>query len=101
MALYSWQQSPRSALERTREQDRAAGGREARIVRGTDGMARASIFLFAPSRDGSTAAAMFRYKYETRTFNRYCGRLKTGSRERMLKQAWQQARDRKLLVHRS
>jgi len=89
--------SPASREERAAEQDRAAGGREKRIVYtgGPKGRSVASVAL-RPFKDGGLSASI-RYKSEKKTHTTYIGRINASTREDALKKAWSLVREKHLL----
>jgi DNA mismatch endonuclease (patch repair protein) len=79
------------------EQDRAAGGRDARLVPTERGaVARASVELKRYT-DGGACWAYVRWYTGGKTFNRYVGRVHGTSRAEFLRKAWNLARMRGLL----
>lgn len=80
------------------EQDRAAGGRDARLV-AVDGSAvsRASIELKQYT-DNGACWAYLRWSAGGKTFNRYLGRVDGSSRVERLRQGWELARSRGILA---
>ncbi len=83
----------------SKEQDRAAGGRDLRLVAlATGSTARASIEL--KQRTNDTACwAYLRWSIGGRTQNRYVGRVHGHSRIERLRQGWELARARGLVVN--
>ena len=79
------------------EQDRAAGGREARLVSVDGGaVSRASIEL-KQYIDSGACWAYLRWSAGGKTLNRYLGRVDGSRRSERLKQGWELARSRRLL----
>jgi DNA mismatch endonuclease, patch repair protein len=81
----------------SREQDRAAGSREARLISvGDKTFARASIEL---KKYGSTDVhfAYLRWSIAGKTITRYLGRVQGASRLRCLRQGWMLARERRFI----
>lgn len=75
------------------EQDRAAGGREARLIEIDGGsVARASIELKQHSSENDTYWAYLRWSVGGRTATRYLGRTSGKSRIQCLSKAWELAR---------
>lgn len=88
--------SPPTRIERVAEQDAAAGGREARLVRMADGgTATASILLHRPQ--GRRIYAYLRYKHGGRNYRFYVGEATAPSRPEALRRAWRLVRERGLL----
>jgi DNA mismatch endonuclease (patch repair protein) len=95
-----WRSPGRSAAERAREQDRAAGGRDNRIVVLPNGRtATASVSL--KRLQGHTIWAYVRYYADGRTVARYIGPVTEQTRERALRAAWRTVLDRGLLPRES
>lgn len=81
----------------TSEQDRAAGGREARLIVNVDGRtARASIELKRFG-DAETYWAYLRWSVDGQTLTRYLGRTRGKSRFKCLQEAWDVARAKGLM----
>lgn len=76
------------------EQDRAAGGREARLVTANDGtVARASVEL-KNFGQGSFCWAYLRWSTGGKTVTRYLGKAQGRSRFKCLSEAWALAREK-------
>ena len=87
--------SPRSREEAVEEQDRAAGGKEARLIRLEDGVRRyASIELKLGHKQ---IYAYLRYSVGGKTVNRYVCHCDQRTRFDNLKHAWSVALERNLL----
>lgn len=79
------------------EQDRAAGGRDARLVAVDGGaVSRASIELKQYT-DNGACWAYLRWSAGGKTFNRYLGRVDGSTRVERLREGWDLARSRGLL----
>jgi DNA mismatch endonuclease (patch repair protein) len=93
----SWKPRPgRSRKETAAEQDRAAGGRECRLVPVASGSsATASIEL--KDLGGRRVYAYLRYSVRGRTVCVYVGEAAGSTRTERLTSAWEQARQRGLL----
>lgn len=79
------------------EQDRAAGGRDARLLAvGSAGVARASVELKRYKNTGARWAYL-RWSFGGRTFNRYLGRVTGTDRFECLQEGWRLARTRGLV----
>lgn len=88
--------SPRPRTEAVDEQDRAAGGRDARLVSLENGASRyASIEL---KRGHKQIYAYLRYSVGGKTVNRYVCHVGHPSRFENLRQAWSYALERNLLA---
>lgn len=80
------------------EQDRAAGGRNARRVSLlSGGTATASVSL-ARREDGGFTASL-RFKHGGRTFRHSIGQVNADTRDTALRLAWDIAKERNLLVN--
>lgn len=78
------------------EQDRAAGGREARLIKTEDGkISRASVELKYLGQSGSWWAYL-RWSSGGKTVNRYLGKTEGKSRSECLNEAWNLAREKGL-----
>lgn len=78
------------------EQDRAAGGREARLIITEDGtISRASVELKYLGQSGSWWAYL-RWSSGGKTVNRYLGKTEGKSRSECLSEAWSLAREKGL-----
>lgn len=81
------------------EQDRAAGGRDNRLVGLHDGRtATASVELKKPVK-GRRVWAYLRQTLDGRTVNRYIGEATARTRAAALRLAWQQAHNKSMLEH--
>lgn len=87
-----------STQERAAEQDRAAGGRDARAVplRG-GGFALASVELKLWSKSRRLYTYL-RHQEGGRTVSRYIGQVRATDRENALRDAWKEARAKGLLA---
>lgn len=90
-------QGRRSARDVALEQDRAAGGRDARLVVLPDGReVRASIELKRQPKRRRIYANL-RYSCDGRTTVKYVGEVTRGTREENLRQAWEIVRAREII----
>lgn len=85
----AWKPPPdMSPSERAREQDRAAGGNQAREITLPDGrVVHGSIELKLPEKSRRIYAYL-RFTVDGKTYNRYVGEVNAGSRDDNLAQAW-------------
>lgn len=85
-----------SSSERAREQDRAAGGNQAREITLPDGrVVHGSVELKLPVRSRRVYAYL-RFTVDGKTHNRYLGQVNADSRDGNLAQAWATVRRRQL-----
>lgn len=95
-----WKVPPGTRAEHTAEQDKAAGGRAARMVRLLNGRtATASIRLHRLPKSRRVYAYL-RYSVDGHTRTKYAGDATAGTREKSLKRAWSQAHDGGLMTER-
>ncbi len=90
--------SPSSPKERREEQDRAAGGREWRLVHLPDGStatASVRLILFKKAR---RLYAYLHYKAGGRNVTRYIGQATADDRAEALRIAWELAHERGMLT---
>jgi len=104
MSMLDGDKPRRSLADAKRDQDIAAGGREARSIKIANGkVARASIDLKrlgGRSELGNVYWAYLRYSFRSLTWTKYVGRVEDDTRMGRLRQAWALARKRGLLRHR-
>lgn len=85
--------SDHKVMRASDEQDRAAGGRDARLLRFVDGIARASVEL-KRFQGGLAYWAYLRWCVGGKTKNLYLGRVFGHSRAERLAEGWRLARER-------
>lgn len=88
-------QAPRSPEAEEREQDEAAGDREARVV--TRGAVRTKAKVRLSIKSGKVQAALF-YKAHGRDFRRPIGSIDAQDRKMALKTAWDMAKVKGMLT---
>lgn len=82
--------------ERSAEQDRAAGGRNSRLVRVGDAEWSTASVELKRLKKGRRVYGYLRYTRRGRTMNRYIGEVTAESRERALRRAWTLVREKGL-----
>jgi DNA mismatch endonuclease (patch repair protein) len=80
------------------EQDAAAGGRDARRVSFPDGGTATASVALGGKRDNGTQLASLRFKHGGKTYRRAIGSVPSHSREVALREAWDAAKQKNLLV---
>jgi DNA mismatch endonuclease, patch repair protein len=90
---------PRS--QRAAEQDKAAGGRAARIVRLLDGRTATGSIRLKHLPKSRRIYAYLRYSVDGQTRTKYAGDATADTREKALKQAWKQAQSGRLMTERA
>lgn len=89
--------SGRSIADARQEQDEAAGGASARLIRLPDGTVRTGSIELKPNRKGRRVYANLRFTSNGRTNCLYVGEVGEASRKANLRAAWQLAATRGLL----
>jgi DNA mismatch endonuclease (patch repair protein) len=79
-------------LENAEEQDRAAGGREQRMVVRPSGKISLASVQLTLDKSGRTARAVLRYRGAVETVTKSIGAVTASTREAQLKEAWDKAK---------
>ena len=93
-----WRTGQRPQAENASEQDRAAGGREQRLVPRADGSSATASIALKHWTGSRRVYAYLRYWEEGRTAVRYVGDVTSDSRDDALRKAWRIARKKGLLL---
>lgn len=86
-----------SQAERVAEQDQAAGGRDAREIRLSDGRCAHASIALRVLRQGRRIYAYLRWSVGGKTRERYVGEVEYDTRRENLAQAWRIVREASLL----